>query len=448
MGGRTGGKVAVLAMATGLAAACNHAMVAVETAPKLQAVEIADREDLAPMRLNRVGVNLRRGTVIGSYMKDLFVCNPDAPDNIIWNSGRILQRDVEFEDLFFEGMSQANFNVVGDPRDMFEGARRQEVEPEYLVGAQIEDIRMNICEVMDFWSGRPNGTYGGEASVRVNWQLFSMFDRRVVYETTTRGSIDIERPVTGGEIVLITEAFSEAVANLAADRQLVDLLEKKPRTVADIRAVADAAVKIPYLPPFDGAITDNIDAIRRSVVALDAGTGHGSGFFISPTLIMTNHHVVANEEVMRVRLVTGRKVLGEVVRRHPERDVALVQVEAAGHQPLPLRLEPLRIAEEVYAVGTPLDPTLAGTVTKGIVSRFGTNTYGLEDVQADVDIQAGSSGGALLDARGSVVGVSYAGNGPGGSRTSVGLNFFIPIRDALDRLNIEIDRTRGLTVIN
>ncbi|WP_316975968.1 S1C family serine protease [Shumkonia mesophila] len=444
MAGRTEGRVVFLAMAAALLAGCNHNMVAVETAPRLQAAEIANREELAPMRFNRLSINLRRGTVVGGYEKDLITCYPYGPDKVVWNSGRVLQRDIEFEDLFFEEMSLANFNVVGDPKDLFSGARREEIKPEYLVSAQIEDIRMNVCEVMGYWTAKPDGTFRGEASVRVLWQVFSVFDQNVVYETTTKGSIKRQEARAGGEVGLLTEAFSEAVANLAADRKLVDLLGKRTRTVADVRAVADAPLKIPYQPPFQSTITDNIDAVRRSVVTLDGGAGHGSGFFISPTLIVTNHHVVAGQTVMRVTLVTGRKVLGEVMRRHPERDVALVQVEAAGHQPLPLRLEPVRITEEIYAVGSPLDKALAGTVTKGIVSKFATNTHGLEDIQADVDIQPGNSGGALLDTRGNVVGISYAGIG----ETSVGLNFFIPIYDALERLNVGIDKTRGLTVAN
>jgi S1-C subfamily serine protease len=59
----------------------------------------------------------------------------------------------------------------------------------------------------------------------------------------------------------------------------------------------------------------------------------------------------------------------------------------------------------------------------------------LEDIQADVDIHGGSSGGVLVDENGNAVGVSYAGYG---GKLSVGLNLFIPILDALRMLNIEL----------
>lgn len=433
-----------LAMAI-LAGGCQTVAVKVEKVPKLEAVKIDDPAALAPIQLNRVGANIRRGTIIGSYSADPFVCARVA-DNLFWNQGPVKMDPGEFQALFFDTLSTANFNVVGDPEKLFAEAEREKIKPEFLVGGQIEDIRMNVCHERDFWTGLPRGALKGTASIRVSWQIFSVFDHKVVYQTQSSGSTALENAVAGGEGVLITNAFADAVANLAADAKLVELLKKRPRDVVDIRAVDATPLKIADRPPFDGPIADNIEAIRRAVVTLDSGSGHGSGFFISPTLILTNRHVVANNAVLRVRLVTGRKVLGEVIRQHAERDVALVQVEAAGHQPLPLRRQPLKVTEEVYAIGTPLDKDLAGTVTKGIVSKFGTNRYGLEDIQADVDIQGGNSGGPLLDARGNVVGISYAGIDPSGQKTSIGLNLFIPIADALDRLGVAVDPTRGRTV--
>ena len=177
--------------------------------------------------------------------------------------------------------------------------------------------------------------------------------------------------------------------------------------------------------------------IRLGVVTVDTGLGHGSGFFISPRLVLTNHHVVEGRSIVRVTLVTGRNILGEVIRKHPERDVALVQVEEGGYRPLAIRTTPLKITEDVYAVGTPGNKEQAGTVSKGIVSKFTRNDNGLEDIQADVNILGGSSGGVLLDGRGNVVGITYAGRVSGQDKSFTGINFFIPIGDALRFLNIK-----------
>jgi len=424
-----------------LAAACNPVPVKVEDVPKLAAVDIENPETLAPIQLNRVGVKIRRGTIIGEVDHDFFMCARGTPDNLFWSQGPFKTRDLEFETLFYETLRDANFNVVGDPDNLFANVERERIEPEYLIGGQIEDIRMKICPEMNRWDGSPIAdNANGKASIRVSWQVFSVFDRKVVYQTETSGSMASKQFKPEGAVFLLTEAFADASANLAADKNFVDLLREKPRSMADVRDIDAAEMRLAKAPLFETPITDNIDLIRRAVVTIETGTGHGSGFFISPTLILTNYHVIANEDLVRVQLITGRKVLGEVIRRHPERDVALVQVEPSGHQALPMRLDPVRITEEVFAIGSPLDKSLSGTVSKGIVSKFDTNRYGLEDIQADVDIHGGNSGGPLLDTKGNVVGLTYSGIG------DVGLNFFIPIYDALDKLNVTLDATRGQVV--
>jgi S1-C subfamily serine protease len=272
--------------------------------------------------------------------------------------------------------------------------------------------------------------------VKINWQLFSVLERRVVYETSTWGSADVKQGSPNGEMVILNEAFAEAKANLAADEKLLALLSEPDPSITDIRDVDDSLLVFRRISPYRQSITENIDRIRLGAVTIDAGSsGHGSGFFISPTLILTNFHVVRNSQFARITLVTGRKILGDVVRRHPKRDVAVIQVELSGNLPIPIRSEPLKITEDDYAIGSPLDKKFSGTVTRGIVSKFTINQVGMEDIQADVDIQGGSSGGPLLDAHGNIVGISYAGRGPPG-KFSAGVNFFIPIMDAMDKLNL------------
>ncbi len=424
-------------MALAALTACKTIPVPVPKVEEKDVVEMRDAEALAPIKFDRVGVRIKRGTAIGQYEPDFLGLTGCAGSggNVFWNSGRVLARDVEFTDIFYGEMKALNFNIVGDPNKMFASQSDDRVQADYLIGGQIEKIAMRVCLDQNVWTGLPRGTVSGNGAVTVLWQVFSTIDRKVVYETTTEGAGKLEQGVSGGEMVILQEAFAGAVRNLAADQELIGLLKSAEPTYADIRKVDDVSLEIDRVPLRAKTITNYIDNIRRSVVTIESGSGHGSGFFITPTLVMTNFHVTENRDLMRLRLITGRKILGEVVRRHPKRDVAIIQVEPSGHLPIPIRMTPVKITEEVYAIGSPLDPKLSGTVSKGIVSKFASNRQGLEDIQADVDIHGGNSGGVLLDSNGNAVGVSYAGIS-GSGKMSVGLNFFIPIADALEKLNI------------
>jgi len=114
---------------------------------------------------------------------------------------------------------------------------------------------------------------------------------------------------------------------------------------------------------------------------------------------------------------------------------------------LPIRTQWPEVGEDVYALGAPIKTRLQDTVTKGIISAhrrkflmFGTR---LDIIQADVDIHGGNSGGPLLDANGNIVAISVAGMAFADPNAdfSTGLNYFIPIGDALEKLDIEIGDT-------
>ena len=425
-----------VAALTALLAACQSVQVEIPKVVQAPTIDIAMDEELAAVKLDTIGVKLKRGTIIGSYEPgNLGVSGCTFMDNnIFWNQGRVTSRDIEFRDIFFDTLNNANFNVVGDPNLMFASASDQKKTPEFLIGGQIEDIKLNICEEMHWWTGKSRGTQKGKGFVKVRWQAFSLFERKVVYETITEGIGETLEGAAGGEIIVLQEAFAGATDNLLGDKKFVDLLRNYKPTVADVQSIDKTMLEYSPAPLRDQPIMQNIDDIRLAVVSIDSGGGHGSGFFITPTLILTNNHVVQDAEFVRVNLLTGRRIIGEVLRSHPARDIALIQVEATGVRPLGIREEPLKVAEEVYAVGAPLKKGFSGSVTKGIVSKFLPNNRGLQDIQADVDVQGGNSGGPLLDSNGNLVGLTYAGIGPG--KTSIGLNFFIPIQDGLQRLKM------------
>ncbi len=116
--------------------------------------------------------------------------------------------------------------------------------------------------------------------------------------------------------------------------------------------------------------------------------------------IITNNHVIANADTIVVTLADGREAQAVVVGRDPDTDLAVLHVKL---KPLPVmpfgRSDHLQVGDGVLAIGNPLG--LSQTVTHGIVSATGRSQLGVatfEDfIQTDAAINAGNSGGALIN---------------------------------------------------
>lgn len=408
----------------------------------------AQGENLAPIQLDRVVFNLERGQLIGHYRDGNFqLCGPYfTPEPIHWMTGKITARDEELMDIFYREMRNAHYNVIGDPDALFGNFTDAEQDAEYLVAGRVDSIAMDICDEVT-WNGHKRGTQSGSTGVEVTWQVFSTLDRKVVLETRTSGSADLKDGMPDGEVALLVRAFAAAARNLGADRRFHDALLRKGVSaqasaanapLSGWGAVAERpSLAIPVTPQFTAAIVANMTRIQASVVTITTGLAQGSGFFVAPDLVLTNHHVARDAERLKLTLINGMEVYATTLRSDPKRDVALLQIEGGTFTPLPLRRTPVALTEEVYAIGSPLDESLAGTVTRGIVSQIQRNQYGLELIQADATIQPGSSGGPLLDAQGNVIGISQSGLTDTTDHL-VGINFFVPIADALRQLNITL----------
>jgi serine peptidase DegS len=138
----------------------------------------------------------------------------------------------------------------------------------------------------------------------------------------------------------------------------------------------------------------------------------GSGVIVDAEgHIVTNHHVIANADSIRVQLADGRVADAHIVGRDPDTDLAVLKIDLA---PLPVaaigRSDRLKVGDVVLAIGNPIG--LSHTVTHGIVSAVSRQQLGiapLEDfIQTDAPINFGNSGGALIDSSGALVGINTA----------------------------------------
>jgi Do/DeqQ family serine protease len=156
----------------------------------------------------------------------------------------------------------------------------------------------------------------------------------------------------------------------------------------------------------------------------------GSGVIVDAKgTIVTNQHVIAGADSIRVQLADGRIAEATIVGQDPDTDIAILEL-SIGHLPImPMgRSDTLRVGDIVLAIGNPYG--LSQTVTQGIVSATGRGQLGLATfenfIQTDAAINLGNSGGALIDAHGDLVGINTAvlNRAYGGPE---GIGFAIPV---------------------
>jgi len=156
----------------------------------------------------------------------------------------------------------------------------------------------------------------------------------------------------------------------------------------------------------------------------------GSGVIVDAAgTIITNQHVIAGADSIRVQLADGRIAEAKIKGQDPDTDLAILELSIGNLPIMPLgRSDTLRVGDIVLAIGNPYG--LSQTVTQGIVSATGRGQLGLATfenfIQTDAAINLGNSGGALIDANGDLVGINTAvlNRTSGGPE---GIGFAIPV---------------------
>jgi S1-C subfamily serine protease len=183
-------------------------------------------------------------------------------------------------------------------------------------------------------------------------------------------------------------------------------------------------------------------ALRRDVFTLDVQqmpAGTGSGFvWDRQGHIVTNFHVIQQGDAFSVTLADQSEWDARVVGAAPEKDLAVLRIEAPRDRLTPLTpgtSRTLLVGQHVYAVGNPFG--LDHSLTTGVVSALGrelrspTGRRIRDVIQTDAAINPGNSGGPLLDSGGRLIGVSTAIFSPSGA--SAGIGFAVPV-DTVTRL--------------
>jgi len=227
-----------------------------------------------------------------------------------------------------------------------------------------------------------------------------------------------------------TAPLTRTAAFDATAMQPVDLTqaaESSLNSVVHIMAVQRSKTQVVQGQPdiFDFFFGDGRG--RQRQIETPEQRGFGSGVIISKDgYIVTNNHVIDGADEISVKLHDSREMKGRVVGTDPTSDLALVKIEGDDFPAIPIgSSDALKVGEWVLAVGNPF--TLGSTVTAGVVSAKarGLGANQVESfIQTDAAINQGNSGGALVNARGELVGINAMLYSPTGAYSGYG--FAIP----------------------
>jgi len=349
---------------------------------------------------------------------------------------------ADFRPLFFERARAEGYRLPQSEGSLFnEGDRGTDAQ--LAIAGAITGVFIDSCEPRGSHQEDGIGSLFALLSKRkatgkitVDWEVYDQLNRKVVLKTTTQGEGTASEKTPAQRFLAYKAAFADAATKLLIDPEFhrVATASAVSPPEAATQPEPPPATAIARLPLSTTAFQQQTDKVLGQVVTVLLGQSFGSGFYISDTLLLTNQHVVGLSQYVKVRMKSGKEMIGEVLSRDKPRDVALIKTESIGVPGLPLHIEEPGIGSQVYVIGTPLEQKLAQSVSAGIVSGFRVERN-LRFIQSEANAQHGNSGGPMLDDKGNVVGLTDFGvlNEVGAAS---GIGLFIPIGDALKTLNV------------
>jgi serine protease Do len=239
-----------------------------------------------------------------------------------------------------------------------------------------------------------------------------------------------------------------------------DIVKTVAPSVITVRASGRAtpqATGMPQMPDselFRRFFGPDFDQQQRRTPRNPRSRAVGSGVIVSADgYVLTNNHIVEGATEINVDLTDGRSLSAKLVGADKPSDLALLKVPTTGLTPISFgNSDSAQVGDVVLAVGNPLN--LGQTVTMGIISAKGRSTSAgdsYEDfLQTDAPINHGNSGGALVDMKGQLLGITSQILSM--SDGNIGIGFAIPVnmaRSVMDQLRTggKVHRSQlGVTV--
>ncbi len=380
--------------------------------------------EVKPVAFTRLAIKLAVGQPWDVEQGGMFCATTRSQ---VWQGGQVDFPIKVLQDPFRAQFLAAGLKVEGDPDNLFETAP---ASADYAVAGVVADMHERLC--------RPRSTpaevnnANGEVSLTIDWQVYSRLQKQIVATVHTTGHAELKDATPGGAQILLINAFSANVKDLAAAPELRRVLAGAPRAESElVKPTPQSAISL-----LGADAGENVDAAVKSVVLVRTGAGEGSGVLVSKDgYILTAAHVVGDAPGVTIRWSDGAETTGQVVRIAKGRDVALIKTNDHAHAPLKLRREEPAVGDSVFAIGALYGQKFQSSVTRGVMSADRVFD-GYAFIQSDVTVDPGASGGPLLDGQGRVIGLTVLGYRPFGVPS--GVNLFVPARDAIDFLSLDL----------
>ena len=228
----------------------------------------------------------------------------------------------------------------------------------------------------------------------------------------------------------IKDAMESGLIRFMNSKNVIEILHDKSQQKEE------ASFETLFVNKSDRYATTLNEAVKSSVTIKNKN-GHGSGFLISSDgYIVTNYHVISDTTDLKVVMNNDTTYDTKVVRFSKIHDLAILKIEAKGLISLKLSESPdIEVATEIYAIGTPLAEDLSQTISKGIISSLRKTATTSKLIQTDASVNAGNSGGAIVNKSALVIGVVSSKLKAYGIE---GVAFGIPAYEIFDKLKISI----------
>ena len=226
---------------------------------------------------------------LGKYRFRIFGCRRDTK-NAILNEGRILEKDMNFIEIFDDMVSDC-YKVVKTPNDLC--LRADSPLPEYVLTAEITDYYMNLCDEYNWDEAKKEDKRIGSSEMTVVWRLMDLTKTNVLWKGKSVGYGEVEDGEYNGEIVLIERAFADAVDNLRNLPGFEDQLSKR-LSPEEVQRQRNALIDMQrQMDPVKCQFSEEIKVMEDSG-SVSSGYGMNEGWINVPEAKMVDGQVVEN----------------------------------------------------------------------------------------------------------------------------------------------------------